>query len=195
VALPILLQSCIGVRMNTKKIYLSLFFILSITLISCSIFKYDISIIISKQKDQPSIRETPTYQLPIYENFACIPSHEKPEIGLVTQVIDGDSIKAKINGKEFEIRYIGMNTPEYDSSERVAAEKATQENKKLVEGKKIFLFKDTSNTDKFQRLLRYVFTEEYFVNYELVVRGFAESKSYPPDIACQNLFIEAEKQT
>jgi micrococcal nuclease len=64
-----------------------------------------------------------------------------------------------------------------------------------VEGKKIFLFKDTSNTDKFQRLLRYVFTEEYFVNYELVVRGFAESKSYPPDIACQNLFIEAEKQT
>lgn len=160
---------------------------------SCSLLKYDISINISKQNDKLNTVETPTHEMPVYFNFDCIPTPENPEIGWVTHVIDGDSIKAEINGKEYEIRYIGMNTPEFYSSERVAAEKATQENKNLVEGKKIFLFKEFSNTDKYQRLLRYVFTEEYFVNYELVKRGFAESKPYPPDISCQNLFDHAEK--
>lgn len=84
-----------------------------------------------------------------------------------------------------------MNTPEYYSNEKAAAELATLENKKLVEGEKVYLFKDMSNTDKYRRLLRYVFTDEYFVNYELVKRGFAESKSYYPDISCQIIFNQA----
>ena len=179
--------------MNIKKFGLIFILGLSLILISCSLLKYDISINISKQNDRLNTVETPTHEMPVYINFDCIQTPENPEIGWVTHVIDGDSIKAEINGKEYEIRYIGMNTPEYYSSERVAAEKATQENKNLVENKKIFLFKDISNTDKYQRLLRYVFTEEFFVNFELVKRGFAKSKPYPPDISCQNLFVQAEK--
>ncbi len=123
--------------------------------------------------------------------YDCISSPDDPEIGWVTYVIDGDSIKAEIDGKEFEIRYIGINAPEYYSDEKAAAEKATSENIALVKGKMIFLFKDISNTDKYGRLLRYVFTEDHFVNLELLRTGFAESKPYPPDISCQNTFNRA----
>ena len=164
---------------------------LSLILISCSLFKYNVSINVSKQNNEKTTTVKPTQEIPVYKKFNCIPSPDNLEIGYITEVIDGDSIKTKINGKEYEIRYIGINTPEYYSNERVAAERATQVNKELVEGKKIYLFKDISNTDKYDRLLRYVFTEKYFVNYELIKRGVAETKSYLPDISCQNFFNQA----
>jgi endonuclease YncB( thermonuclease family) len=179
--------------MNIRKTDLVYILGLSMILISCSLFKYDISINVSKQNDKSVTAIVPTQKSPIFYDFECIASPENPEIGYETEVIDGDSIKAKINGKEYEIRYIGVNTPEYYSNERIAAEKAAQENKKMVEGKKLYLFKDKSNTDKFKRLLRYVFTEDYFVNYELVKRNLAESKPYLPDVACQALFDQAAK--
>ena len=145
----------------------------------------------SKQNNEKTTTVKPTQEIPVYKKFNCIPSPDNLEIGYITEVIDGDSIKTKINGKEYEIRYIGINTPEYYSNERDAAERATQVNKELVEGKKVYLFKDISNTDKYDRLLRYVFTEKYFVNYELIKRGVAETKSYLPDISCQNFFNQA----
>ena len=139
------------------------------------------------------IRRSPnsTPEIPVYQKFDCIPSSESPETGFVIDVIDGDSIKAKIGDDVYEIRYIGINTPEYYSSEKAEAELATLENRRLVKGKKIYLFKDRSNTDKYHRLLRYVFTNEYFVNYEMVKSGLAESKSYFPDTSCQVFFNQA----
>jgi len=162
-----------------------------IILISCSLLK-----ILSANTDSSSITEiiiTPSPVLPIYHNFPCIPSPENPEVGYVVKVIDGDSIKALIDGKEFELRYIGINSPEYYSDDKAAAERATRENKVLVEGKKIYLFKDVSNTDYFGRLLRYVFTDNFFVNFEMVERGMADSKPYYPDVSCQKLFNQASQ--
>ncbi len=165
---------------------------LAFLLSSCKLLENRLLIFNGRQSNEANIPGTPTYEeKPIYADYGCIPSPGNFEIGWVTYVIDGDSIKAEINGKEYEIRYIGINTPEYYSHEKVAAEKATAENMALVKGKKIYLFRDLSNTDKYQRLLRDVFTDDYFVNYELVKRGFAESKFYPPDISCQNLFNQA----
>jgi micrococcal nuclease len=129
----------------------------------------------------------------VYRNFDCIPSSAEPEVGWVVDVIDGDSIRAEIAGEVVEIRYIGINTPEYYSTEREEAEKATLANISMVEGKKVYLFRDTTNVDKYQRLLRYVFSDTMFINYELVNRGFAKAKAYPPNTACQILFELAEK--
>jgi micrococcal nuclease len=41
-------------------------------------------------------------------------------------------------------------------------------------------------------LLRYVFVGDIFVNYELVRRGYAQAKDYPPDTACSDTFHQAE---
>lgn len=98
----------------------------------------------------------------------------------VTRVIDGDTIDVRIGSATFRVRYIGVNTPESD--EPCYAE-ATAANAALVSGKTVTLVKDTSETDQFGRLLRYIYVDGTFVNESLVRDGWAESVEYPPDTA------------
>jgi len=97
----------------------------------------------------------------------------------VIRVIDGDSIVLEGNR---HVRYIGIDAPE---KEEFCYLEATQANRKLVEGKKVTLEKDISETDSYGRLLRYVYVDNIFVNAEMVRLGFARTNSYPPDIKHQ----------
>ncbi|MCC7129275.1 MAG: hypothetical protein B6D39_11135 [Anaerolineae bacterium UTCFX2] len=129
----------------------------------------------------------------------CIPPNARFEIGFVTRVIDGDTIEVEIDGQNYTVRYIGMDTPETKKpGEPVQyfGPEADAKNRELVEGKKVVLVKDVSETDRFDRLLRYVFVGNLhgaFVNYELVKQGFAKAKSYPPDKACNSYFQQAQQ--
>ena len=120
----------------------------------------------------------------------------------VIRVIDGDTIE--IEGKQ-KIRYIGMNTPELHDPRRPVecfGQVASDENKKLVEGKEIYIQRDVSETDKYKRLLRYVWIndpstatdETIFVNDYLVRQGFAQVSTYPPDVKYVSQFLEAQKE-
>ena len=53
--------------------------------------------------------------------------------------------------------------------------------------------KDVSETDKYGRLLRYVFAGDTFVNFELVNQGFAAAASFPPDVSCDGMVHLAEE--
>lgn len=118
---------------------------------------------------------------------------------LVTEVIDGDTIEVEGGVK---IRYIGIDTPETVDPRRgiqCFGREASDENKKLVEAKKVILVKDVSETDKFGRLLRYVYVrvesgEILFVNDYLVRSGFAKASTYPPDVRFTQQFIDAERE-
>ncbi len=72
-------------------------------------------------------------------------------------VVDGDTIHVSINKQEYKVRYIGIDTPEL-SKEPYIAEQAKIYNAKLVGGKWICLVKDVRETDRYGRLLRYVYT-------------------------------------
>lgn len=112
----------------------------------------------------------------------------------VTRVIDGDTIE--IEGGE-RVRYIGIDTPEtVDPRKPVQCfgVEASKKNKELVEGQKVRLEKDVTDRDKYNRLLRYVWAGDTFVNLELVKQGFAQSYSYPPDIKYQDRFVAAQKE-
>jgi len=117
----------------------------------------------------------------------CVSKRYPAEFGTVIKVIDGDSIRVKIEDKEIEVRYIGMNTPEYGENTDQTAIAATNQNRKLVEGKQVVLYRDVSDTDRYGRLLRYVFVDGIFVNREMVAGGFANVRAYPPDIACHQI--------
>ena len=56
------------------------------------------------------------------------------------------------------------------------------------------LEKDITDRDKYNRLLRYVWVDDVFINLELVKQGFAYSYSYPPDIKYQELFVKAQQE-
>lgn len=121
---------------------------------------------------------------------------------LVTKVVDGDTFQIKVNNQTLSVRLIGIDTPETVDPRRPVGcfgKKASEETKRLIEGKEVILTKDISDTDKYHRLLRYVFLpisggENLLVNDYLVRQGFAKSLTYPPDIKYNDRFIQAEKE-
>jgi len=113
------------------------------------------------------------------------------ETAYVKRVINGDIIEVDLNGKVYKVRYIGINSPEYDQP---YGYEATQANSSLVFGKTIILEKDVSETDKYGRLLRYVFVGDLFINAHLVKFGWAQAATYPPDVKYSDLFVSLEKE-
>lgn len=113
------------------------------------------------------------------------------ETGQVVRIVDGDTIDVQIGGQTFRVRYIGMNTPE--TGQPCAAE-ATNYNAELVMGKTVTLVTDVSETDRYGRLLRYVYVGDVFVNAELVRQGYANASTYPPDVAHADLFVQLQAE-
>jgi micrococcal nuclease len=122
---------------------------------------------------------------------SCVSQDTKRETGLVVGIVDGDTIDVRINNQIYRVRYIGIDTPERDE---FFYNPATAFNQQLVFNKNVTLVKDVSETDVFDRLLRYIFVDDIFVNYELVRQGYAQASDYPPDVACDGVFQNAEEQ-
>jgi micrococcal nuclease len=152
-------------------------------------------ILVSTSTAVPTATETSESFAILVTGGSCIPSNP-PQTGRVTEVVDGDTIKVILDqdGLTYSIRYIGMDTPENTSQVEYFGQEASAKNSELVFGKAVTLIKDVSETDQFGRLLRYVLVDNLFVNYELVAQGYANTASYPPDVACIATFQEAEQQ-
>ena len=121
--------------------------------------------------------------------LSCVPVTETQV--QVVRVIDGDTIE--ISGGA-HVRYIGIDTPETYPEEEIYGPEAKAKNIELVEGKLVTLEKDVSETDKYGRLLRYVYVGDVFVNGELVRLGYAEAVAYPPDTRYQWQLEQLEQQ-
>lgn len=138
--------------------------------------------------DPPPATATPTPAVRPY----TMPDMSTLMVAQVVRITDGDTIRVRLAGVEYPLRYIGVNTPEV--GQPYAAE-ATALNSTLVSGQAVYLEKDVSETDRYNRLLRYVWLEDgTFVNYELVRQGYAQVATYPPDVKYEALYLEAQRQ-
>lgn len=119
----------------------------------------------------------------------------KGEYVVVTRIIDGDTIE--IEGGQ-KVRYIGINTPEiHHPTKKIECfgAEAVRRNEELVLHKKVRLVKDVSETDRYQRLLRYVYLADgTFVNLELVDEGYAYVDTFPPDVKYVEVFTKAMEE-
>lgn len=106
------------------------------------------------------------------------------------RVVDGDTLTVRLNGATERVRYVGVDAPELarPSEGREAecgANEATDANRALVEGREIVLERDTTDRDRFGRLLRHVWLADgqgwQLVTERLVADGAIEARSYPPD--------------
>ncbi len=95
-----------------------------------------------------------------------------PKTAKIKKVIDGDTILLS-NG--LVLRYVGITAPE--AGEPFEKE-ATVANTKLVERKTVKLVYDNYKSDKFGRLLAYVFVDGLSVSEELARLGLAEVVVY-----------------
>lgn len=114
---------------------------------------------------------------------------------LVERVVDGDTFVLE-DGQR--VRLIGVDTPESvhpDKSKNTEFGKtASAFAKEALEGKRVILEKDVSDTDRYGRLLRYVYLEDgTFFNEYLVKEGYAKVYTYPPDVKFSDVFVEAER--
>jgi endonuclease YncB( thermonuclease family) len=72
---------------------------------------------------------------------------------------------------------------------------ATQKNRELVAGQRVFLEKDVSETDRYGRLLRYVYlVDGTMVNRELVRLGYAQVATFPPDVRYEAEMRAAQRE-
>lgn len=122
---------------------------------------------------------------------ACI-APQQPQVGTVVDVVDGDTIKVRMDGKIYTVRYIGIDTPESTIEKEYFGKEASQKNFELVNGREVVMYRDKSETDRYDRLLRFVFVGDTFINFELVNQGFANAKEYKPDTACSAYFSQGE---
>jgi micrococcal nuclease len=137
-------------------------------------------------------RLAPALEAPLVQLVS--PSPLASDSAVVKRVIDGDTIELE-SGQT--LRYIGIDTPETHhptKGQECFGQEASQRNRELVEGKTIRLEKDVSEVDRYGRLLRYVWVDDQLINQQLVAEGYAVARSFPPDIAKQDIFRAVEGQ-
>jgi len=127
------------------------------------------------------------------------------------RVVDGDTIIVKIDGERKRVRLIGINTAESAIPEDMI-ESVGKENTKegelasefvkdlLKDTEYVWLDKDVSDTDKYDRLLRYVWLEEptdawdpdevaeKMLNGIIIKNGYSKAIAYKPDTAYHKIF-------
>lgn len=102
-----------------------------------------------------------------------------PGFYIVTKVYDGDTIAVNMDGREEKIRMIGVDTPETHkpgSPVECFGKQASEYSTKNLLNKEVKLEPDplNQNRDRYQRLLRYVYTKDGIsYNAELIKQGFA----------------------
>ncbi len=103
---------------------------------------------------------------------------------VVTRVVDGDTIEARVGDEVEDVRLIGVDTPEtVKPGEPVQCfgPRASGFAHRLLEGRRVRLTFGEERRDVYGRLLAYVRLQDRFVNAILVRRGLARSLTIPPN--------------
>lgn len=126
----------------------------------------------------------------------------------LVRVVDGDTLAVDISGAEYRVRLIGIDAPESVASGQyleMTGKENTQDGEQasafvknlLADTETVYLQKDVSDTDRYGRLLRYVWLEvpdddndieeisAKMLNGILVREGIAKPAAYAPDTAHQ----------
>jgi micrococcal nuclease len=138
-------------------------------------------------QEQKKVETEPTKTMPIE-----IPATQREHFAKVIRVIDGDTIVLE-GGKH--VRLIGIDTPELRPRNGEGVQcfsgEAAQRTVELTFQKEVRLERDKSETDRYGRLLRYVYVGDIFINKTLVEEGFAKARAYKPDTSKQGELAHA----
>jgi prophage lambdaCh01 nuclease domain protein len=133
------------------------------------------------------------------------------EVATITNVTDGDTVTVGIYGQGYKTRLIGVDTPETVHPSKPVefmGKEASDFTKEQLQDKKVWLEKDVSETDRYDRLLRYIWLEEpndlenptyedvrdKMFNGILVRDGYANAATFPPDVKYQEYFARIEQE-
>jgi micrococcal nuclease len=112
--------------------------------------------------------------------------------GSVSSVIDGDSIRVRINGRSREVRLIGVAT---SSGRACYASQATKYVKSKLSGRWVTLRTDAKHDlSDGSRLFAYVYVQGSLFNIKEIRNGYAKERSYGPSYRLRSDFKAAERK-
>lgn len=128
----------------------------------------------------------------------------------VVRVIDGDTIVVDRGKGQEKVRFILVDTPETKHPKKGVqyfGKEASDFTINALNEKTIYLQKDVSETDRYNRLLRYIWLERPSSNEPseeeirskcfnaiLLAGGYAQVTTFPPDVKYVDLFREIQKE-
>jgi micrococcal nuclease len=131
------------------------------------------------------------------------------EQAVVERVVDGDTIVVRITGRVdgpgagnaeigavHSVRLTGIDTPESVDPRRAVecfGHEAAAATEALLEGRQIRMVVDVEESDRYERLLRYIYIGSEMANARLVVNGYAHAYTYPPNVRHADLLVALEK--
>lgn len=118
---------------------------------------------------------------------------------LILEVVDGDTYKIRYNGEEKKVRLIGVDTPESVHPDKAKnsdyGKTASNYVKELIENKYVSLEFDVSHTDKYGRLLAYIYLENgEMLNEKLLKEGYAQVATYAPNVKYVDKFTALQEE-
>ena len=120
-----------------------------------------------------------------------------PGQGVITRVVDGDTVHVRVSTGNETVRLIGIDTPETHRPGTpiecfgIEATKALQ--RLLPNGTPVRLERDAEARDRYGRLLAYVYRSKdaLFVNLEQARQGSAAAYTFPPNVTHADEFVKA----
>ena len=120
--------------------------------------------------------------------------------GVVTHLVDGDTLDVRIDGRTERVRLIGVDTPESVAPNRpvqcYGAEASTYLETLVPEGTEVRLERDRVARDQYGRLLAYVHRveDDLLVNLAMVEQGYADAVTYGDNEALYPQLAAAEAE-
>jgi micrococcal nuclease len=112
--------------------------------------------------------------------------------GVVASITDGDTFRVILpDGSNEPVRLIGIDAPEPDEPRGPEARALLYS---LINDRTVRLVPDVSDRDQFDRLLRYVYVDDLFVNEAMVDSGLADARRYEPDTAMAEVLEAAYRR-
>lgn len=121
----------------------------------------------------------------------------QPGEAVVSKVVDGDTLRVSIGGRDEAVRLIGIDTPETHGRgglrECFGKEASAHMAKLAPPGTVVRLVRDAEARDRYGRLLAYVYrtSDDLFINMAMARDGFADAATFPPNIAHTDEFLGA----
>lgn len=116
----------------------------------------------------------------------------------VLRVVDGDTFKCMIDGKEQTVRLIGVDTPESvnpkEEKNTVEGKIASEYTKRYLENRDVELEYDIQKTDKYGRILAYVWNGDTLFNFKLIRDGIAKPMTIAPNVKYSKIIKNLEKK-
>ncbi|WP_342514912.1 thermonuclease family protein [Sporosarcina sp. FSL K6-1522] len=117
----------------------------------------------------------------------------------LVKTIDGDTIKIKYDGKEQNVRYLLIDTPETNHPQlgkQPFGQQAKERNTELMNSGKLEIeFDIGGETDKYGRLLAYIYIDGVSIQEKLLEEGLARvGYVYPPNTRHLDAYEKAQER-